>query len=175
MNLYVALAGGPVIVFDVLGFPSQIPTTGNWHEIVSGGLPQTPWDIEADGMNVQLTDEATGEYDEYDLNGNVQQGSGPIAALPVGFVEVPGGINPIVTSRSPSSSVYELGGFTLPGGFPNVNQPFGIRYDKANGYVYIVNYGNSTITRYDTGGNQVSLPAGAFGGMANPLEIAIVP
>jgi hypothetical protein len=173
-RLYVGLVNAPVVVFDILGFPSQIATSGNWHEIVSAGLPQTPWDLLVDASHLWLTDEQTDEVDEFDHNGNVQVGFTSLSGSPVGLDNVPGGYNPVVTSRTPSS-VYELGGFDLPGGFPNVSEPFGIRYDDANGYVYVVNYGNSTVTRYDTGGNQVALPAGSFAGLSNPLEIAVVP
>ena len=44
---------------------------------------------------------------------------------------------------------------TPAGAFPNLDQPDGIAYDGNNGFIYAMNLGNSTITAYDLGGNQI--------------------
>jgi hypothetical protein len=172
--VYVTTVNAPVLVFTAFSSPVRFNITGFWDEVSTATFPVTPWDILVDGSTVKVSDEATGVLEIYDTQGHSIGETSYLAVDPVGLVEVPGGPNPIATSRN-ANEVFDFGAFPLPGGFPGVSQPFGIRYDAVNGNVYVVNYGNSTVTRYDVSGDPVALPAGAFAGMSLPLEIAIVP
>lgn len=62
---------------------------------------------------------------------------------------------------------------TLSGGFPNLENPISIAYDRANGLFYVVNEYN--ITAYDANGNQQTLPSGAFSNLDAPTSIVAVP
>ena len=171
--LYVANAGDVVTIWHAVGPPNQVSTTGTWEEqTMSPAVPNTPWGILVDADGVIVTDQATKVVQQYDTNGDPVIHFDTIAA-PFGITDVPGAKNPYVTERNSNAILLDYS--PLPGGFPNISGPFGIRQDPANGYLYVVNYYNSTVTRYDAAGNQISLPAGAFAGPANPLEIDVAP
>jgi YVTN family beta-propeller protein len=62
----------------------------------------------------------------------------------------------------------------LCGGFPNLNSPRDIAYDPANGFLYVTNFSNNTVTVYDQNGNQQTL-SGSFPNLNEPYGIAIAP
>ena len=171
-HVFIALAGGPVVVFGITGVPAQFPTTGTWHEFSSGQVPSIPWDILVDGNGVTLTDQTTRVIEQYSLNGDAQGESfySNASEVPFGITDLAGGAQ-LVTMRDLNLIV----GGPVGAGFPNINGPFGIRQDPVNGYIYVVNYIGNTVTRYDAAGNQIPLPPGAFAGLSYPLEMAIVP
>ncbi len=63
---------------------------------------------------------------------------------------------------------------TLTGTFPNLNGPYGIAYDPANGWLYVANNGNSTVTAYNAQGAQQTL-TGTFPSLSSPAGIAYDP
>jgi DNA-binding beta-propeller fold protein YncE len=68
---------------------------------------------------------------------------------------------------------------TLSGGFPNLDNPVSIAYDRANGLFYVVNEppvtsGSPFINAYDVNGNQQTL-TGTFPNFDAPMSIRTVP
>ena len=64
---------------------------------------------------------------------------------------------------------------TLTGTFPNLNGPYGIAYDPANGWLYVANNYNNTVTAYNAQGAQQTLPGGSFPNLNGPVGIAYDP
>ncbi|MHB8213313.1 MAG: beta-propeller fold lactonase family protein [Vulcanimicrobiaceae bacterium] len=63
---------------------------------------------------------------------------------------------------------------TLTGTFPNLNGPYSIAYDPANGWLYVANNGTNTMTAYNAQGAQQSL-TGTFPNLNSPYSIAYDP
>ena len=68
---------------------------------------------------------------------------------------------------------FDLKGDAIPeasGAFPNLDGPDGLAYDPNNGYLYVSNVGNNTITVYDADGNEIC-PAGGFPGTGSSGDL----
>ncbi|MHB8177885.1 MAG: NHL repeat-containing protein [Vulcanimicrobiaceae bacterium] len=63
---------------------------------------------------------------------------------------------------------------TLTDTFPNLNGPYGIAYDPANGWLYVANNAGNTVTAYNAQGAQQSL-TGGWSGLLGPYSIAYDP
>uniref|UniRef100_E6Q3I5 Uncharacterized protein n=1 Tax=mine drainage metagenome TaxID=410659 RepID=E6Q3I5_9ZZZZ len=63
---------------------------------------------------------------------------------------------------------------SLTGTFPNLNGPYGIAEDPANGWLYVTNLNNNTMTAYNAQGAQQSL-TGTFPNLNDPSGIAYDP
>lgn len=161
---------GPVTYFDETTLLESLPAA-DWIEPISKGEPYTPWGLAEFGDIFYLADETNGSLNEFLPGGTV---IGASAAVPTGVMAFDGEI--YYTERY-KNDVVNLSEDFPAGAFSGVNLPFGISGDPANGYIYIVNWGvtngTSVVTRYDRSGNAVPLPANAFRGPVQALDIAI--
>jgi hypothetical protein len=68
---------------------------------------------------------------------------------------------------------------TSSGGFPNLDNPVSIAYDRANALFYVVNEppspGSPYISVYDANGNQQTLSSGSFPNFEAPISIRALP
>jgi hypothetical protein len=169
-DVFVGNDSAPVTYFDEFTLLEGV-TGGTWNEPLSASLPYTPWGLVQLGNTVYLADEANGSLNEYSPDGTAIGGS---VAAPTGIMAFDGEI--YYTQRYENDVVNLSEGFPA-GAFSGLNLPFGISGDPANGYIYIVNWGvtngTSVVTRYDRSGNAVPLPANAFRGPVQALDIAI--
>ncbi|MBV8154146.1 MAG: hypothetical protein JOY98_06985, partial [Candidatus Eremiobacteraeota bacterium] len=160
----------------------QTATSGDWKESGTSAVPAIPWGITVTQGLVALTDASSDVYQSYTTDGTA---TAPVTYysspdVPFGITNVTGVGAQYLTFRD-ENLIRRTDGGATPGGFPNLNQPFGLRQDPVNGYLYVVNFGYAyapatlPVTRYDTDGNPIALPAGAFAGPEFPLDIEIVP
>lgn len=117
----------------------------------------------------------------YDLYGN------PVTTTQFTGLTVPGiedvSFDPLrkfVLANSPSQnqiSVFEEDGtpVSFPGGFADLNQPFGVGVNSQNGNLYVSNFGNNTMTVYDSSGKEITLPTGAFSNLTDPDDTTFDP
>jgi DNA-binding beta-propeller fold protein YncE len=111
---------------------------------------------------VVLTGRGTTAYDEFgNLKSNVDSAL-PVEAVGITYAAGTGTLY-ATTSGSPLVEASTVGGVSVPltGSFSGINNGQGtaLAYDQADGWLYIADQGNGTVTAYDLNGNEQTLTA----------------
>ncbi|MEA2689352.1 MAG: Lactonase, 7-bladed beta-propeller [Candidatus Eremiobacteraeota bacterium] len=189
-----------VTVYDEEGH--QLPVAGKWREH-EGVVPYLPYGVLADASSgrVYLTDAGYNRTEAYDANGRALF-SWPTGAGARGIAQDAASKDLYVADDAACVSRYDQQGLavSLPAGgcsgrdpalrdtgaFPNVRGPIAVRQNPANGWFYVANYANDSITAYDRDGNQMALRGnnlnggpfgfnGSSGVVHGPIAIEVVP
>jgi DNA-binding beta-propeller fold protein YncE len=189
-----------VTVYDEDG--NQLTVSGTWREH-EGVVPYLPYGVLADASSgrVYLSDAGYNRAEAYDASGRAVF-SWPTGAGARGIAQDAASKDLYVADDAACVSRYDQQGtqVTLAAGnctgrdlsgrdaaaFQNVRGPIAVRQNPANGWLYVANYANDSVTAYDRDGNQMvlhgkNLNGGPFGfngssGVVNgPIGIEVVP
>jgi len=189
-----------VTVYDDAG--KQLSVAGAWRE-QEGVVPYLPYGVLADanGARIYVSDAGYNRAEAYDARGHALF-SWPSGAGAHGLAQDAATKDLYVADDAACVSRFDRQGLqqTLAAGnctnrdstvpdadaFQNVRGPIAVRQNPANGWLYVANYANNSVTAYDRDGTQIALRgknlnSGPFGfngtsGVVNgPIGIEIVP
>lgn len=188
-----------VTVYDEEGH--QLAAAGGWRER-EGVVPYLPYGVLVDPSGrVYVTDAGYNRAEAYDASGHPLF-SWPTGAGAHGIAQDAATRNLYIADDAACVSRYGRDGTQLPlaagtctgrdlaardgNAFQNVRGPIAVRQNPANGWLYVANYANNSVTAYDREGNQIALHGknlngGPFGfngssGVVNgPIGIEVVP
>ncbi|MDB5069839.1 MAG: hypothetical protein JWM87_950 [Candidatus Eremiobacteraeota bacterium] len=188
-----------VTVYDEEGH--QLAAAGGWRER-EGVVPYLPYGVLVDTSGrVYLTDAGYNRAEAYDASGHALF-SWPTGAGAHGIAQDAATKHLYVADDAACVSGYDRDGgqIALAAGnctgrdiaardgnaFQNVRGPIAVRQNPGNGWLYVANYANNSVTAYDREGNQMALHGknlngGPFGfngssGVVNgPIGIEVVP
>jgi hypothetical protein len=188
-----------VTVYDEEG--RQLAAPGGWRER-EGVVPYLPYGVLVDGSGrVYVTDAGYNRAEAYDASGHALF-SWPTGAGAHGIAHDAATRHLYVADDAACVSRYDRDGAQIPlaagnctgrdvaardgNAFQNVRGPVAVRQNPANGWLYVANYANNSVTAYDREGNQMvlhgkNLNGGPFGfngssGVVNgPIGIEVVP
>jgi DNA-binding beta-propeller fold protein YncE len=179
---------------------ARVAVSGGWRarEGTSGYLPYGVF-ADPDSGRVYVADAGYGRVEAYDASGSALL-SWPAGDGATGIAQDALTKNLYVTDDDRGVNVYDRDGnalFTCArgacGGGPagasawkNLHGPMGIRQSPGNGWFYVANYANNSVTAYDRDGAQMTLRGanlgggpfgfnGAAGALQGPIAIEVVP
>jgi hypothetical protein len=188
-----------VTVYDEEG--RQLAAPGGWRER-EGVVPYLPYGVLVDPSGrVYVTDAGYNRAEAYDASGHALF-SWPTGAGAHGIAQDAATRDLYVADDAACVSRYDRSGAEVPlaagsctgrdaavrdgNAFPNVHGPIAVRQNPANGWLYVANYANNSVTAYDREGNQIALRGknlgggpfgfnGSSGAVNGPIGIEVVP